>query len=193
MTAPAAPLSSWTPTLPSDVIVDSGVLYIGATPFSAHTGGLKFDPTRTQRQVVFDGQRTPIALLDRTVEMNAVLTGTILELSPANFMVVEPGAHTSSQPGSPPGASQMQPKAGSLMYAAGDYLTNVRAIWQRGDYSYVQIRFPKAICTKWDLTSVDKEEGKIAVTIEARLDMTISGQLTGNPAWVIEYYTAATP
>ena len=197
MTPPitGVPLSSWTPTLPEDVIVDSGVLYIGPATFAAHTGGLKFDPTRTLRQVVFDGQRSPIKGLDRTVEMNAVITGTIIQLNPENFLIIEPGAHTPVPPvpGGPSGATQLMPKLGSLMFAAGDYLTNVRCIWQRGDYSYVQVRMPAALCTKWDITSVDKEEAKIAVTIEARLDMTVLGQLTGNPAWVIEYYAAATP
>lgn len=197
MTPPivGVPLSSWTPTLPEDVIVDSGVLYIGANVFSAHTGGLKFDPTRTLRQVVFDGQRSPIVGLDRTVETNAVLTGTVLQVPATNFPILEAGAQSPVPPvpGGPSGATQLQPKLGSLMFAVGDYLTNVRAIWQRGDYSYVQVRFPKGLCTKWDLTSTDKEEGKFAITIEARLDMSVSGQLTGNPSWVMEYYAAPTP
>jgi hypothetical protein len=196
MTAPAVqgnPLGSWTATLPQDVMLDSGVLYIGASIFSAQEGGLKFDPTKTIRQVVFDGQRSPIAGLDRTVETAAVLTGTVLQVSPTTFPTIEPGAATPVPVvgGGPAGATQLQPKQASIMYVAGDYLTNVRAIWQRGDGTYVQIRFPKALCTKWDLTGTDKEEAKWAITIEARLDMTVSGALVSNPNWVIEYFSTA--
>lgn len=193
---PGNPLGSWTPTLPQDVLYDTGVLYIGASIFSAQQGGLKFDPTRTVRQVEFDGRRSPIVGLDRTVEMGAVITGTVLQVNPTQFPQIEPGAVAADPllfPGGPSGATAMQPKQAGLAYAAGDYLTNVRAIWQRGDYSYVQIRMPKALCTKWDLTGTDKEEAKFSITIESRLDMAVSGQLVSNASWVIEYFAAATP
>ena len=195
MTAPPFvqqnPLGSWTGTLPADVMLDSGVLYIGSSIFSAQNGGLKFDPTRTVRQVIFDGQRSPILGLDRTVETKAVITGTILEVPDSKFISIEPGATLAVTTGGPASAVAMQPKQASIMYAVGDYLSNVRAIWQRGDLSYVQIRFPRALCTKWDLVGKDKEEALWAITIEARLDMAVSGQLVSNPNWVIEYFTTA--
>jgi hypothetical protein len=183
------PLSSWNGQLPTDVLLDSGILYIGAAIFSAQEGGLKFEPGKTIRSIPFDGQRAPIAGLDRTVEWKSSISGTIMEIPSTAFVDLEPGATTVTVAGGPTGATQVQPKAAGTLYAAGDYLANVRCVWQRGDGTYVQVRFPKCLCSKWDLTGKDKEEGKFAVTFEARLDMTVSGQLVSNPPFVMEYFS----
>jgi hypothetical protein len=63
----------------------------------------------------------------------------------------------------------------------------VRAIWLRGGGNYVQVRFPSALCTKYDITSQDGAEIAIAIEIEARLDMSVSGANVGDAPYRIEY------
>ena len=72
-----APLTGFTSNFPSDVLLDSGVLYVGATVFGAFQGGLKFDPGVEYLNTVFDGQRSPVQLLDRKSAMMPMITITI--------------------------------------------------------------------------------------------------------------------
>ena len=74
--------------------------------------------------------------------------------------------------------------------AAGDYLTDVRCVWLRGGGNFVQVRFPSALCTKYDITSQDGAEIAIAITIEARLDMGVTGAQIGDAPYRIEYIAA---
>lgn len=184
-----APLTGYTSNLPSDVIIDSGVLYVGATVFGATTGGLKFDPGTEYRSVEFDGRRSPVRLLDRKAMFMPKLSGTVIQLSTTNVGQIEPGA-TVVASGAWTTSTSYQPKAAALFLASGDYLTDVRAIWQRGSGAYVQVRFPAALLTKYDITSQDNAEVAIAIEIEARLDMSVSGTTTGTAPFRIEYLAA---
>ncbi len=71
-----APLTGYTSSLPSDVLLDSGVLYVGATVFGAFAGGLKFDPGVTYRAADFDGKRSPVKGLDRVTMRMPKISGT---------------------------------------------------------------------------------------------------------------------
>jgi hypothetical protein len=74
------------------------------------------------------------------------------------------------------------------------YLSDVRAIWLRGNGEYVQVRFPSAMCTKYDITSQDGAEIAIALEIEARLDTAWAGyDGTGTAPYRIEYLTQVNP
>lgn len=181
-----APLTGYTSNLPTDVLIDSGVLYVGATVFGAFAGGLKFDPGNEYRQVEFDGRRSPVKLLDRKSSVMPKITGTVIQLSTANVAQIEPGA-TVVASGAWTGSTSYQPKAAAGFLVAGDYLTDVRAIWLRGGGNYVQVRFPSALLTKYDITSQDNAEIAIAIEIEARLDMSVSGVTTGTSPFRVEY------
>lgn len=181
-----APLTGYTSTLPSDVVLDSGVLYIGATVFGALTGGLKFDPGNEYRAVEFDGRRSPVKGLDRKASVMPKLSGTMIQLSTTNVGQLEPGAAINAT-GAWTGSTSYQPKAAAGFLASGDYLTDVRAVWLRGGGNFVEVRFPAALLTKYDITSQDNAEIAIALEIEARLDMTASGATTGTSPFRIEY------
>lgn len=188
------PLSSWNGQLPTDVILDSGILYFGASPgtaFSAQRGGLKWDPGEEKRQIEFDGQHSGVAGLDRTTFWKAKLSGNFLQVPVAAWSQLEPGAALATVAGGPAGATQVQPKSAGVLYAAGDYLANARIAFMRGDGTYFQIRMPKAVVVKWDLSGTEKEEGLYAIEIEARLDMTVSGNTPATPPFVGEYFTGA--
>jgi len=181
-----APLTGFTSQFPTDVLVDSGVLYVGATVFGAFQGGLKFDPGIEYLNVTFDGKRSPVKLLDRKSNQMPKITGTVIQMSTTNVTQIEPGA-TVSAAGAWTGSTSYLPKRAGSFLAAGDYLTDVRAIWLRGGGNYVQVRFPSALLMKYDVTSQDGQEVAIALEIEARLDMSVSGANTGDAPYRIEY------
>ncbi len=166
-----APLTGFTSTFPTDVLIDSGVLYVGASVFGAFQGGLKFDPAAEYLNTEFDGKRSPIKLLDRKSKMAPVISGTVIQLSTANVLQIEPGA-TVSATGAWTGSTSYLPKRAASYLVAGDYLSDVRAIWLRGGGAFVQVRFQSALLTKYDITSQDGQEVAIALEIQARLDMT---------------------
>jgi hypothetical protein len=182
-----APLTGYTSSFPSDVLMDSGVLYVSTTVFGAFAGGLKFDPGLTYRNIDFDGKRSPVKLLDRKMMQMPKITGTVIQLSTTNVGQVEPGA-TVATTGAWAGSTSYAPKRAASLLVAGDYLSDVRAIWLRGSGSFVQVRFPSALCTKYDVTSQDGAEVSIALEIEARLDPTLSGFTNvGDAPYRIEY------
>lgn len=189
-----APLTGYTSSLPSDILIDSGVLYVGATVFGAFAGGLKFDPGVTYRAAEFDGKRSPVKGLDRVTMRMPKISGTCIQLSTTNVGQIEPGATTATT-GAWTASTSYAPKSAGQLLASGDYLSDVRLIYQRGGAtssagSYVQVRFPSGLCTKYDMTGQDGAEIAIALEIEARLDPTISGfSNIGTAPFRIEYLT----
>ena len=93
-----APLSGYTATLPADVVLDSGQLYVGAAVFGAFNGGLKFDPGVEYRNIEFDGKRSPITALDRKTAFMPSVSGTVIQLSTTNVGQIEPGATVVATP-----------------------------------------------------------------------------------------------
>jgi hypothetical protein len=186
------PLSSWTSTFPSTALLDTGVLYIGSGIWSAHDGGLECDLKTERRNMQFDGKRSDVALLDRNVGFDGFIRGPVMEISEALLKQYDGGATLVTVTGGPSGATQIAPKPAGTMYVAGDYLSNVRAVWQLAGGTYFQVRFPKSLVVMWTpITGRDKEEVKLNIEIRPRLDMSVSGQLTGNCPWVEEFFAAA--
>lgn len=182
-----APLTGFTSNLPTDVVLDSGVLYVGATVFGATKGGLQFDPANTYRNIEFDGKRSAVKLLDRKMMTAPKLSGTVLELATGNVARFEPGA-TVATTGAWTASTSYAPKRAAGLLVAGDYVDNVRAIWLRGGGGFVQVRFPSALLTKYDISSQDGEEVSIAIEIEARLDTSVTGFTNvGDVPFRIEY------
>ncbi len=186
------PLSSWNGQLPTDVQLDSGILYIAGSVFSAQQGGLKFDPGVTRRNIPFDGKRSNVKGIDRTVMWEPVISGVVLEMPVGSLSVIEPGvsAPSSTIANGPTGATQRIPKSAGVLYAAGDYVSNPRIVFYRGDGTYVQVRFyDGGLVRKWDLSGADQEEAKYSIEIEARLDLTASGRRVYDAPYVIEYFS----
>jgi hypothetical protein len=63
----------------------------------------------------------------------------------------------------------------------------VRAVWERGAGGFVQVRFPVAIISSYNVAGTPGEEAAIALTIEARLDMSVSGAQPSDMPYRIEY------
>ena len=77
------------------------------------------------------------------------------------------------------------------MYAAGDYISNLRWIFERGTSAgsgpYAAIYFPIAICTKWSMKGQDKKEAQISFEFEAVGDPNVD---LGIAPYLIELRTA---
>lgn len=185
-----APVTGYTAAFPNDVVFDSGYLLIGATVFGAFAGGLKFDPGVEYRAIEFDGRRSPVRGLDRKASVMPVISGTCIQISTTNVTQFEPGASITPT-GAWTGSTSYLPKGAGSLLASGDYLTDVRAVWRRGSGGGVQVRFPSALLRKYDITSQDGAEIAVAIEIEARLDLTVSGSTVGDMPYRIEYI--ATP
>jgi hypothetical protein len=182
-----APLTGFTSSLPTDVVLDSGVLYVNTTVLGATKGGLTFDPGVTYRNVEFDGKRSAVKLLDRKMMTAPKLSGTVIELPTGNIARIEPGAVVATT-GAWTASTSYQPKRAAGLLVTGDYVAEVRAIWLRGSGGFVQVRFPSALITKYDIQSQDAEEVSIAIEIEARLDVALSGFTNvGDVPFRIEY------
>src|SRR3954469_23376995 len=89
--------SAYSSTLPADVLLDSGLLLVNsATPWGVSMGDLSFDPGIERKQVSFDGQRSAIVGLDRTVGFAPKISGTMKELSTARLTGLYEPASTSA-------------------------------------------------------------------------------------------------
>lgn len=181
-----APLTGYTTALPTDVLLDSGVLYVGASVFATLTGGLKFDPGVSYRNVEFDGKRSAVKGLDRKTMTAPKLTGTMIQLTTTTVPQIDPGASVTAT-GAWTGSTSYAPKRAGSLLVTGDYVSDVRAIWLRGSGAFVQVRFPSALITKYDVTSQDNAEVAIALEIEARLDMSVTNTNIGDAPYRIEY------
>lgn len=171
-------------TLPQDIALDAGLLYIGNTPFGVSRGGLKFDPGKTIDNTEFDGKRAKIMTLDRVTMFDSKITGKFLQFSSGSLSTWEAGG-TANWQGSSPWTGSQTPVSASAFLGAGSYITNLRLIFPRGNpaYGYVQVRFPKALCTAYSLNGTDPKEAEVDATFEARQ----SGSTTGDDApYIIE-------
>lgn len=159
------PLNGFSATLPTDVILESGVLYINSVnPFGVSKGGLAFDPSTEWENMDFDGKTFPVKGLDRKTGGVPKISGTIIELSTTRMTTIEPG---STQAGAAADVT-VSPKGAGDFLAAGDYLTNVRVAYRRGNGKFAIVKFPNALLTKYSVKGVSKGQAEVAIEIEAR-------------------------
>jgi hypothetical protein len=175
------PITGYSSDLPTDVLLDSGVLYVGSNVVGVSRGGLNFDPGKEYGNIGFDGKRSKVKGLDRVTGWDPKISGTLLEFGTEEMPQLEPGSVNDAA--SP--TATITPKAASTLLAAGNYLDNVRLVFERGNGKYAAVLFTCGLLTQWSLKGSDNGEGEIAVTIEARLDIT-GGAVPGTCPYKIE-------
>jgi hypothetical protein len=144
-----------------------GVLYqafntgTGAgTKIGVTRGGLRFTPNHTIRNPEYDGKLANIKGIDRITFRNPTISGTIIELTEDNLILLEPG-----------GATPVTLKDSGTFLAAGDYLTGVAIAFERPDGSVFGYYLPDALVTTYEVSGQNSEgETEVAVTIEGRLE-----------------------
>lgn len=169
-------ITGYLSTFPTDVLLNMGVLYYSksgvATKIGVTDGAPDFDPGVELEDITFDGMRCRLKALTRRVGFKPVIKGTLKEFGPAasggQIALLEPGQVEAAPDGN--GTKVVTPKPAGALYAAGDYISNLRWIFDRGQSGYAAIYFPNALCTKWSMKGVDKKEAQISFEFEAVLD-----------------------
>lgn len=174
-------LSGYTSTLPNEVLLNPALIYVGTTVWGVTRGGVSWDPGVEVAEVEFDGKHTEIKGLARKNKFASKLTFTVLQLgTAAEIQRIEPGATTATSTVTGI-TSVITPKDAGNLFAAGDYLTDVRAVWELGEGSkYIAIYLPVARVSKGTITGAADGEGEIPVELTAVLDMT-SGAISRAP------------
>lgn len=193
--------SGFTASLPDDVLLDTGVLYVGnssglsISPVGVTRGGVQFSPEKEMRNIEFDGKRAPIAELDRVIAQGGRISGTFITFGTVQIPRFEPGATVDNAgpfAGGDPAnvSSQIVPKESSTPLAAGDYIRNLRLVFLRGNGDYVQIRMPWALCERWEISGEDNSEAEITAEFVGRLGLTDAATSTDAPVYYIEELSA---
>jgi hypothetical protein len=165
-------MSGLSATLKEDLALNVAVLYhtasiagttVTGTAVGATQGGLDFKPGIKTRHVEFDGKRSDVESLDYVIEYDAHITGSIIQIGAEQIAMLEPGAGLAGD--------IYTPRDADVLYTEDtDYLTDVMAVWQRGDGGLFVVHFPKARIVSWDIDSKDKAEAKIKIDLKAFLD-----------------------
>ncbi|HWW84160.1 MAG TPA: hypothetical protein VNZ26_11185 [Vicinamibacterales bacterium] len=188
--------SSLTSTFLADILPDSAFLMYGtiagpgSTPLGATRGGVKFSPDKKYRNALenVDGGRSKLYQGDRIISVDCKISCKLLQFGASTIQVVEPGIISSSGNGNV--SIIYTPQPGSAFLTANAYLNNLRAIWLRTNGTFFQGRMPRALCTKYDAVSKDKDESEFDAEFEGRLDLTVVGNTTDSPIYFYEQLIA---
>jgi hypothetical protein len=165
--------SGLTATTPDDLVLNVAVLYVGGSiagttvsgdKFGLSKGGLDFEPGKKDRHVEFDGLRAPIQGLEYVIDYDARIKGKIVQFGSSQIGYLEPGATLLGD--------EYTPKPADELYAEGDYLTDVMAVWVRGNGGLFVVQFPVARVVTYKVDSKDKQEAEITVDLRAYLSLT---------------------
>jgi hypothetical protein len=178
------PVGALTATLPDDLALNVAVLYMNGSisgttvsgdKLSATQGGIDFKPGVKRRDIEYDGKRSETEQMSYVIEYDAHVTGSIIQLGSTQLAILEPGS-TADTVGS---VTTYTPISADTLYGEGDYLTDVMAVWQRGNGGLFVVHFPKAMVINWDVDSKDKSEAKAKIDIKAIVDLDAAVADTG--------------
>lgn len=148
----------------TDIIVDSGVLFLNGVAYRPSRNSWTFDPQKVIEPWPYDGDYVAVAGTDQVGSMKPVLRGTLMSVSNDEMALYEAGGSDSTAGGV---AIRTPPLVG-VSLGVGALLSNVAVRWVLKDGGYLRVRFPYGLCTKYSIGSKDKDEGEIPVEIEAR-------------------------
>lgn len=149
----------------ADVLLEHALLSVGGAVVGTTLGGFRFDVGRKFRHRHVEGFPTPVVGLDLVESVTAKFVGSIITFNAAVRSMIEPGATTAAVGTT----TTYTPVATATDLSSGMYLTNVACTWRRLGGGHLRVRFPYALCTKYDIDSKMGEEGRAAIEIEARL------------------------
>jgi hypothetical protein len=184
------PLNGLIPAnFPSDVLYDAGILMIGSSKFGVTKGPPKWAPNRTFENMAFDGKYAPVKGADRIMHGECSLSFSMLELGNATtgnqILTLEPGATLATATGT----TTYTPQSSGTLLAAGAYIADFRAIWERGNSAgYFAVHLPVALCMKYDIAGTDKSEAMVSVEMVGRIDL--ATQPMSAAPYTLEYRAA---
>ncbi len=185
-------LNGATANLPTDTVIESGVLFRGATPWGVTMGGLKFDPGKTIVNLDYDGKKSDVQTLDRIIKWAPKVTCTLQEFGGASSgnqaIQFEPAATLATHDKG--ATTRYQPRVAGALFAAGEYITDLRILFERAAGGYVAIYIPIGFVAKYDLQGENAKEAKIAAEFHARLSLTDAVASPGKCPYSIELRTS---
>jgi hypothetical protein len=184
-------LTGYTANLPGDILLNAGVIMRTisgvSTKIGVTRGAPDFDPGVSIEDIQFDGMRCKLKGLSRKTGWKPILKGTLIEFAPTasgkQTVILEPGSSEATVSG----VTTTTPKAGGSLFAAGDYVTDLRWIFDRSNGLFVAIYAPFALCTKWSIKGNDKSEAEVSFEFEAVGDPAVD---LGTCPYLIEHRTA---
>lgn len=157
--------SSYTTTLPSDVILDTGILKADLTTagtlelIGGTRGGFAFNPGITMRDIPYDGKRAAhVVGLGRITEYNPTFTGTIIVFNAKVLRFLNPGATGAT--------NTVTLKEAGIAMALAEY-HKWQLLYSLGSGGTVAIDFPYGFVTQYDIKATDNNEGEGSITIAA--------------------------
>lgn len=172
------PLSGYSADLPGDVLLDTGVLYVGSTVLGATRGAPRFDPGKSFSNLDFDGKRSDIMGLHRVDKWEPVIACTLLEFDAPDLVRFEPGETFA-------GTTTVihTPKRAGLLLVAADYISDLRLVFERGAavITYAAIHFPKALVRRYQVAGNKDDIGLMEAEFLAVLDMSGANNLADAP------------
>ena len=179
--------SGYTTALPTSVALDVGILYYGGTTvFGVSEGGLRVVTNKEHQNIAFDNKRSKIQGLDRTLSDDMVISGEFIQITDAMFTadLLEPGA-TPTTSGTPTTVTYT-PYGHSALFAAGDYISNLRYEVTRGDAKKVCWVASVAFVEKYEIISQDKNTTKVSVELHSRLGATDAATSTDKASYSVQ-------
>lgn len=180
------PLTGYSSTLPTDVILDAGVLFLnGSTAYGA-LKNVTVNLGQQWRNLAddIDGTYYPIATLDVRTGGVPFIEGELQQLGDTQILDLEPGG--TSVTVAP--TTTVTPQGAGDLLAVGDYKTNVRVAFRRGGGGYTWVKFPLALVRGESIQGGAKgAAGSAKIRIEAR--QAANATDTGVAPYVIENST----
>jgi hypothetical protein len=172
-------LTGHTANFPTDVALDMGILMIGSNKIGVTKGPPQFSPAIELAMSEFDGMHAPLKGMDRFFYGEAQFSATIMEFgdSATGNMLAKLFPGSSAASAGTPNVTTITPKAGGLFLASGEYLSDVRLIFERGSVGsgtkqYFAIYFPCGlVLPTFSLQGEARKYATAPITIGARKDM----------------------
>lgn len=187
--------SGYSAALPTDVVLDAGVLSINGTTFGVSRGGIRWRANEEWQNLGFDGKRSDIAGLDRKVTDEQIIEGTFIEMTKAiaaiylnhggiagmaSLTVAQAAALSVATAATYSAFGDGTPQPASQLCTAGQYVTNLRVTWQQGDGTTVYVKFASAYVSEWRIVGGTKDAAEISAVFKARNDVVTTTSTDAN-------------
>lgn len=164
-------LTGYTTNLPTDTLLNMGVFYYTRSGIPAllgvTLGGADFDPGVELGEIEFEEKPSRLKGLTRRIGFAPVIKGTLLEFGPqasgSQVGVLEGGSTEATASGT----TTVTPRAAGSLFAAGEYVVDLRMIFQRASGGYATLYFPLAKVRKYTVTGAPRKNPPIAFEFEA--------------------------
>lgn len=169
-------------------IVDTAGLWANGYPISITRQGFAFDPQETYLEYDYPGKVGSVEGLEELDSMKPVLRGVFLFVGEYELSLYRPGG-TWAAHATIPNARTYTLASFRAAIGSGISMANVLAVWRLSDGWFFGVEFMKGRCKRWGVHGADKNEGEIAVEVEA---LWAAGASRKSPPYRLHLYPPGT-